>query len=251
MRVELATGLSGVVKLSHGSSPRAPLQLNTLTVLPSIIRLFFDMKRKTSARVACESIKKSWKVIQVAEREKNNNFLLSSEREEKVVQKIIDFSKWRWTRAPFSIEKLKIKCCSLKYAAAATTTCSFGIYGARPCERKFFAFKLNALLLIKCCSVHPPLQVNFCLERANVSLTYHNDSTVIQFIVPFVRGGPAHCTTATYILFCHWINCVHDASAFHSFFLLSCAQRIKSCSSLNLLLLCSARWNLRDDGTLC
>lgn len=32
-------------------------------------------------------------------------------------------------------------------AAAAMSTCGFGIYGARPCRRKFFAFKLNASLL--------------------------------------------------------------------------------------------------------
>src|SRR5690349_5449490 len=40
------------------------------------------------------------------------------------------------------------------------------------------------------CNVRPPLQANCCLEREQtVSLTYHNDSTVIRFIVPFVRVG--------------------------------------------------------------
>lgn len=91
---------------------------------------------------------------------------------------------------------------------------------------------------IKCSAHHLHVEAG---ERASDSLTYHNDSTVIQFIVPFVRVGQRTCTTATYILSTiESIVCMTLQLFILSFFS-SYAQEL-------LYTICCSRvwWSLRD-----
>lgn len=114
--------LSGVVKL-HEAQSIVSLPVHGAQHTHSNYQsfaLFWARRAKRARDCMWINKKKSWKVIascRARNKQQKCLFIVRAEEWEKkkVVQKIIDFSKWRWTRAPFSIEKFKNK----KIAASA------------------------------------------------------------------------------------------------------------------------------------
>lgn len=141
-------------------------------------------RRKEALRIACESIKNCWKVISSA---KTTFFHIQWKEKKKVVQKIVDFSKWRWTRRlRVSHSALKIKninsfsrmcLCGWKVCGALC-----GIYGARPCERKC-SNKLSSWTLPLLNQLQLPPAHTLAPAASFVSITYHNDNTHFSYSI--------------------------------------------------------------------
>lgn len=141
--------LSGLVKHSlwREVSKLAVDRCSSTHNQTSIIR----MKRKTSAS-GCMWInkKKSWKVIRVAEREKQH-FSLWREEKKKSYKRLLTLANGAEPRAPFSIEKLKIinawRVCVSEVCGGAGAMCGLA-FMERVLVKESFQHSLNERLRV-------------------------------------------------------------------------------------------------------